>query len=221
MKKIILFFYLALALLISVTAVPKTHAQTTELLGGNIVNGAVTGSVLGVAAMGLRNSSDFAPLRVGLGAGLLGGVGLAIYDTTTLPQGQYFFISGTFNDGSNSSIIILLDTVYGAAGGAVIGTAAILLSNSSFTDGIQYGASLGAWAGFGFGLIDSFILAERNSDLVSSSLAGKNSLFEINRDRYNVGFLRPGLFSYPDFTGNAPSVQTDPALTLFSLRKQF
>src|SRR5690625_7346720 len=72
----------------------KIQAQSNgQLIGGNIVNGAVTGAILGTATMGLQNDSDWTPLRVGVGAGLLGGAGLAIYDVATLPQGQQFFRS--------------------------------------------------------------------------------------------------------------------------------
>lgn len=199
----------------------SAQAQTKELLGGNVINGAVTGTLLGAATMGLQNSNDFAPLRIGLGAGIIGGAGLAIYDITTLPKGQQFFISGLFNDGNNSSVIILLDTMYGTVGGAVLGTAVMLIANQPVVEGLQYGASAGAWAGFGLGLIDSFIHAERNEDFISSHLLRKNSLLKFNTNGYEVDMISPKLITYKDLSGSALAVDVKPTLTLLSFRARF
>lgn len=199
----------------------NSNAQSGELIGGNILNGAVTGTVLGVAVMGLNNNSNTTPLRIGLGTGILAGAGLAIYDITTLPKGQQFFISGVFNDGANSSIIILLDTLYGAALGAAMGSAVVLITNISFVDGIQYGASAGAWAGFGFGLIDSFSIAERNRDFVSDFFSGRGSLFEIESSNTRLNFIEPGLFAYNDVSGQSIDYTVRPTINLLSVRGRF
>ena len=156
MKKTVLSILFCAIFFFSFSFQKTADAQTVDLLGGNVLNGAVTGTFLGVGVMGLQNSDDFAPLRIGLGAGILGGAGIAVYDISTLPQGQQFFISGLFNDGNNSSIIILLDTMYGAAGGAVLGTAVMLIQNKPIVEGLQYGGSAGVWAGFGLGLLMPF-----------------------------------------------------------------
>jgi hypothetical protein len=199
----------------------KSSAQSGELIGGNILNGAITGTILGTAVMGLQNSNHFAPLRVGLGSGILAGTGLAIYDVATLPQGQHFFISGVFNDGSNSSIIILLDTVYGAGVGAAIGSAIMLIGNKSIVKGLQYGGSAGAWAGFGFGLVDSFAIAERNRDFISSGFSDQESLFSYNRNGLTMNFIQPDLFTYHNLNGNALSLDIEPALHLVTFKKTF
>ncbi|MEX2456460.1 MAG: hypothetical protein WD381_04060 [Balneolaceae bacterium] len=196
----------------------QVKAQTTDLLGYNILNGAVTGSIAGLATMGLRNNDDFAPLRVGLGAGILAGTALAAYDLSTLPSGQQFFISGTFNDGNNSSIIILMDTLYGIGGGSVLGTAIMLIQNEPLVKGLQYGGSIGALAGMGFGMIDSFFLAERNRDFVAQSLLSRSSIFEISKTNHTVGFLQPKLISYNDFSGN---MEVEPALGLINFKSSF
>ncbi len=171
--------------------------------------------------MGLQNSNDFAPLRIGLGSGILAGTGLAIYDVATLPQGQHFFISGTFNDGTNTSVIILLDTVYGAGVGAAIGSAIMLIGNKSIIQGLQYGGSAGAWAGFGFGLVDAFALAERNRDFISERFLNSDSLYSISQDGFSVQFLQPVLFTYNNFSGSTLSVDTEPALNIVSFSKRF
>lgn len=219
MKRFILASVLFLMLIF--TSTPTSKAQSAQLIGGNMVNGAVTGTVLGVAAMGLQNSNDFTPLRIGLGAGIIGGTGIAIYDISTLPKGQQFFISGLFNDGTNSSIIILLDTVYGAAVGAALGSAVMLVGNKSVLDGLQYGASIGAWTGFGVGLLDSFILAEKNSDFISDRLRNKNSLFQIEGNDQSFSLIQPELFQFTKINENSLSYNVVPALTVFSFQKKF
>ena len=218
-KKIISIFLLAS--LFGSFLVKESNAQSAELIGGNLLNGAVTGASLGVATMGLQNSSNLTPLRIGLGSGILAGAGLAIYDIATLPPGQQFFISGTFNDGTNTSVIILLDTFYGAVLGGALGTAVILITNSSLLDGLQYGTSAGAWLGFGFGLIDSFALAERNRDYMSNNLGNRTALFELNSNNTRINIGEPGLFGYNDFTSSAVDFKIQPTINLLSIRSQF
>lgn len=196
-------------------------AQTVDLLAGNIINGAVTGTLLGVGVMGLQNSNDFAPLRVGLGAGIIGGSGIALYDITTLPQGQQFFISGTFNDGNNSSIILLLDTMYGVGIGAVLGTAVMLIQNKPLVQGMQHGGSVGAWTGFGFGLADAFIFAERNRDFTASKLLNRSSLFETNTGSLEIGIGKPALYHTIDFGYNSLSYDLNPGVKILSVSNRF
>ncbi|HCI71839.1 MAG TPA: hypothetical protein DHV30_15110, partial [Balneola sp.] len=105
----------------------STKAQTVEILAGNTLNGAVQGTLLGGASMALTNSDDFSALRVGIGMGTLYGVGMGAYDITT-GGGQEVLVAGLFNDGNNSSIIVLLDTFYGAALGSVIVVAVTLVA---------------------------------------------------------------------------------------------
>ncbi len=207
--------------LITVTVSEKTTAQTGSLLGGNVLNGALTGTALGAATMGLQNSNDFAPLRIGLGAGILAGAGIAAYDIITLPQGQEFFISGMFNDGNNSSVIILLDTFYGAAGGAILGSAVMLIGNKPIVGGLQYGSSIGAWAGFGLGLFDSFFYAERNSDFISSNLLNRGSLIEIDREKFSVGLISPDVIAKKSLDSDRLKYDFAPALNMISVRAQF
>lgn len=209
------------AIIYSISSISTMKGQSARLIGENMVNGALTGTILGTAAMGLQDENDFKALRVGLGAGIIAGTGMAIYDVSTTPKGQQFYISGLFNDGTNSSIIVLLDTVYGAGVGAALGTAIVLIGNQPIIDGLQYGASIGAWTGFGVGLIDSFILAERNEDFVSNRLTDQSSLFQIDGKTTTLSLVEPDLFRFMNASKNALSVKTTPALQLFSVKRSF
>tara|TARA_R100001143_G_scaffold53522_1_gene49004 strand:- start:3573 stop:4232 length:660 start_codon:yes stop_codon:yes gene_type:complete len=219
MRKLLLSTLILLA--IHLFSFNKTNAQSLELVGGNIINGAITGSALGVATMGLTNSSDFAPLRIGLGVGILGGTGVALYDISTLPQGQTFFVSGVFNDGQNSSIIILLDTLYGSVAGVAVGSAVALINNNSIMDGLQYGASAGAWFGFGFGVVDAFFIAERNNDFISAILTNRDSVIDIQSENSSFKMLQPDLVGVTDLSGTSLQYRVEPTVNLFTYRRQF
>ena len=199
----------------------QASSPTLQLAGGNVLNGTLTGTMLGAATMAINNDEDITPLRIGIGAGILGGFGVALYDIVTLPSGQEFYISGVFNDGRNSSVIVLLDTFYGAAGGAILGSAVTLISNEPVIEGIRLGSGIGAWAGFGFGLFDSFVLAERNRDFMASSLLNRSSLLEMESGSLHVGLVSPALHKSLIVKPNALQMQTDPVINLFSLRKSF
>lgn len=219
MKKCLLLTTVAIIFFIS--SFSSSKAQSARLIGENMVNGALTGTILGAATMGLQDDNDFKPLRIGLGAGIIAGTGMAIYDVSTLPKGQQLYVSGLFNDGTNSSIIVLLDTVYGAGVGAALGTAVTLIGNQSILDGLQYGTSIGAWAGFGVGLVDSFILAERNEDFVSNRLINQSSLFQVDGENTSLSLIQPELLQFMEASQNSLSVKTTPALQLFSLKTSF
>lgn len=184
---------------VSVFGIPQTaSSQHIELLASNTVNGAATGLGLGAATLGLQNSSAYeAPLRIGLGLGTLYGIGVGVYDITKAEKGSEYYVSATFNDGKNSSVIVLLDTFYGAAAGAVVASAVTLILNEPLKYGLQYGASAGAWAGFGFGLIDAFLLAKEPDEIIISAnnisrASGLLSLQTGNR-HIDVGLVNPSL----------------------------
>lgn len=221
MKKIILPYCIVALFLATIIVPSDTKAQTIDLVGGNVLNGAVTGTVLGVGVMGFQNSNNFAPLRVGLGAGILGGAGIALHDVTTTPEGQQFFISGTFNDGNNSSIIILLDTMYGVGTGAVLGTAVMLIQNKPLVEGLQYGGASGAWAGFGFGLLDAFMFAERNRDFTAAKFLKRSSLIETNAGLLEIGMVEPTLYHSIGVNHNSMSYDFNPGVKIISVSSRF
>jgi len=215
------FIIVISAFILFCSNVENSKAQSARLIGENILNGALTGTILGTATMGLQDDNDFTPLRVGLGAGILAGTGMAIYDVTSVPKGQQFFISGLFNDGTNSSVLILLDTLYGASVGAAVGSAIVLIGNQSILDGLQFGASAGAWAGFGLGLVDSFVLAEKNDDFVTNRFINRSSLFQYEGNGTTLSFIQPGFFQQVEISKNTLGLETSPSVHLISFQKTF
>jgi len=188
-------------ILITFISVQPARAQI-KVFFGDLINGAANGLALGGANMALQNSGNRAPLRVGLGIGILYGASVGIYDVTRTPKGQPLYISGTFNSGNNSTVIVLLDTFYGAAAGAALGAAVTLISGSAILDGLQYGSGAGAWLGFGFGLIDSFVLSEGPEDLMASrhtSSSSINGLIRYHSSNLDIGLIHPSVISQPVF----------------------
>ncbi len=174
--------------------------------------------------MALANNDDFYPLQVGLGLGTLYGIGMGGYDIVH-GQGQEILVSGLFNDGSNSSIIVLLDTFYGAAAGAVIVTSIMLVANEPLVDGLQYGAGIGAWIGFGFGVFDTFFLAKRNSASIASAAQPSNNASGIVgidfENGTSLGLLQPSLFQNLDFTSNDINLNVQAKVDLVNFRINF
>src|SRR5690625_7912692 len=74
-----------------------------------------------------------------------------------------------------------------------MGAAIALITNSSFLEGVKYGASAGAWAGFGYGLVDACALAERNRDFVSEVFS-RSSLVELDTGIGKIGLATPAMF---------------------------
>lgn len=177
-----------------------------KLFFSDLFNGAVNGVVLGAATMALQDSDDLAPLRVGTGVGILYGAAVGVYDVSRLPKGQQLYISGTFNSGHNSTVIVLLDTFYGAAAGAAIGAAVTLITGEPILEGLQYGSGAGAWVGFAFGLVDSFILSEGPEELMAATYVQPSPVSGIIRysspsDNISIGLLHPTVMTQPVVKG--------------------
>ena len=155
--------------------------------------------------------------------GTLYGVGMGAYDITT-GGGQEVLVSGLFNDGNNSSIIVLLDTFYGAALGSVIVVAVTLVANERITTGLQYGAGIGAWAGFGFGIFDTFVLAERTFAPMAVSNLSQNAsgLIGLNfENKSSFGFINPTLIRTSQLTQNDINSTVSPAVEMINYRFNF
>lgn len=183
----------------------------------------MNGTILGGASMAIGNSSSFYPLQVGLGLGTLYGIGMGAHDIIQGGGGEVL-VSGLFNDGNNSSIIVLLDTFYGAAAGSIIVTSIMLVANEPLVDGLQYGAGIGAWAGFGFGIFDTFFLSERVTAPTAmltpvntaSGLIGLN----LNKDA-SLGFVNPALVQTLSLSSSSFSTQLNPSVELLNFRFNF
>lgn len=172
----------------------------------NTGTGTLTGAGLGGAVMLLNNDGSWTPMRVGIGTGTLFGVGVGFYDAYHIPRDDDYYIDAFFSSGRHRGSIILMDTFYGAATGALIGSAVGLISGTGneILDGLRVGTATGAFIGAGFGLFDAFIIGEQvpfdqyfndymgsapsSSGIVSVDLNGTSTL----------EFLEPKIISYPE-----------------------
>lgn len=220
MKKYLPLFLLLFGF-ISAGLPQQTHAQSIKLVGQNTLNGAVNGVLLGGATMALKDSDQFGPVRIGLGAGTLYGIGVGVHDVSVINKGQQFYLSGTFNDATNSSIIPLLDTLYGAAGGALIASSVSLIIQEPFVEAVQYGSGIGAWVGFGFGLVDAFILAE-GPDFSQASAAAPSKVegfltYTNSSKSVEIGLINPDMIQQKELTSSSFKNTWKPALTVMNL----
>ncbi len=217
-----------------VTFSTPTHSQSVQILSSNALNGAINGVVLGGAQMFLsdkkvnapfnKNLDDLYALQVGLGLGTLYGVGMGGYDVVS-GEGREILVSGFFNDGDNSSIIVLMDTFYGAAGGGLIAMSLSLVSNEPLVDATKYGLGLGAFIGFGFGVIDTFIIAERSSEPVSMvyhTPQNAEGLASISFDNgTSIGLINPTITTSLELSTTNFSQVYRPSVDLINLRVNF
>lgn len=201
----------------------QSKAQSIKLVGQNTLNGAINGVLLGGATMALQDNDEFGPIRVGLGTGTLYGIGVGIHDVSLIDKGQQFYLSGTFNDATNSSVIPLLDTIYGAAGGALIASSVALIIKEPLTDALQYGSGIGAWAGFGFGLVDAFFLAEgpdfsqASTSTVSPSNVSGFITYENASRSVEIGIISPSMFKRTTVSTNTLSTSWAPSVKVMNL----
>lgn len=173
--------------------------------------------------MALQNSNEFEPARVGLGAGILYGIGVGIHDITKTKVGQQFYISGTFNDATNTSVLVLLDTIYGAAGGALVASSISLIFSEPLGTAVQYGSGTGAWIGFGFGLIDAFVLAEGPDFAQAASHSSSNKIsglltYRNKNESLQVGMLNPELTTQKVITKTTVSTTYHPSMQVLNLK---
>lgn len=217
-------FVLLLAIVFGITLSQNIlKAQSIEILGSSTLNGAMNGVLLGGATMALQNSNDYRPVEVGLGAGTLYGIGIGAYDMSQIDKGEQFYISGTFNDGTNRSILVLLDTIYGAVGGMLVGSSVTLILQERIEQGLQYGAGAGAWLGMGFGLIDAFTLAEKPANLQASTLSSQqhvNGLITYsNADQtIQVGMINPEFIEQKQLSSKRYRSSYKPSLNVLELK---
>ncbi len=191
---------LATFLLLATVAQPA-NSQTLRIVSINTLNGAITGTALGGATIALQNDFDEYPLRFGLGLGTIFGLGTGFYDMSRTAGDYGYHVSGLFSSANTTGAIILMDTFYGAATGAIVGVAISLMSkDSDVLKGLQYGSGAGAWVGFAFGLVDAFALSTSGNldhfyDGYAQRTVNPAGILEIRSrsEQYALGFLNPVL----------------------------
>ncbi len=226
--------FLGVFVFLSVFNSSLANAQSVKLLGSNTLNGAINGVVLGGATMLVtdkkvnapfnKNLEDLYALQVGLGIGTLYGVGLGAYDIVNGGARQ-ILVSGFFNDGTNSSIIALMDTFYGAAAGGVIALSVSLVANDPIFEAMQYGIGYGAFIGFGFGLIDMLVIADRSSEPIvyfnnTPSLAPGITSIDFENGK-SIGLINPSLTTFLQFENNNLNFKVQPTLELLNFKVNF
>lgn len=234
MKYFSTFVPLCLMFFLSGTHSPK--AQTVQILSNSTLNGAVTGVVLGGAGMIMtdqkvdapftKNMDDLYALQVGLGLGILYGMGSGVYDVAS-SGGRELLVSGFFNDATNSSAIVLMDTFYGAASGTLISAAITLLSSNPNFGDVKYGLGVGVFIGFGFGIFDSYVLASRSTAPATAMVnvpynTSANGLATIQfKKGSSVGFVNPSLIQTLVLDTNTFQTQLNPAVEVLNVRVNF
>lgn len=233
MKKIGLLCLLYFGVIISPTTY-TVHAQTVQILGNSTINGALNGVVLGGAGMLIadkkvnapftKNMEDLYALQIGLGVGTLYGLGLGIYDVAST-NGSQLLVSGFFNDATNTSAILLMDTFYGAAVGTVVSASITLLSDDPSFQQVKSGLGIGAFAGFGFGIVDGFLIADRSSAPVAYATQPSGSAAGIATIQVNsatsVGLLNPTITTMLEITSEGISQTFTPSVDVVNLRLNF
>lgn len=228
-KKIFLLFFF-----ITTNLVQTVNAQSVQIFTSSTLNGALNGITLGAASMFVTNAKvnapfnknldDLYPIQLGLGLGTIYGIGLGAYDVVS-GEGRNILVSGFFNDGKNSSIIVLMDTFYGATTGGLIAMSLSLVVKEPLFDAAKYGIGLGAFVGFGFGIIDISVLAERSTEPVSmqntsSTIAGGLASISF-KNGTSIGVLNPSIFNNLELTSTRFSRKYNPSVDLINLKFNF
>lgn len=205
-----------------------SEAQALKITAGNTLIGTVNGAVLGLGLMGLKNDSDFTPVRFGVGAGTLFGLGVGIYDVSKLDGIGFYYVDGLFNSAEYSALIVLLDTAYGSVTGSVLGMAIALMANENVVRYMQYGASAGAFAGFTFGLADAFYFSNSPASISSlpSTQRGPEGLLNLSYSTKSdtgieVGFINPTLTKSIGYNNGLTLLNYRASVQLVNLKVSF
>lgn len=206
MKKYTLAVFLMLVSLINI------QAQSFKIVGMNTVAGALTGSALGGATMLIADDFDsMRPLSVGFGTGTILGLGIGVYDLTTQAGGY----SGIFNNSETSGQLIITDTFYGTLTGSLVGFAISLIADQDLVLGLQKGAGWGAWTGFTFGLVETFVLNRFGGGGSGYSISQQYEVPVNGMMRYDYGSFHAGFISPQTITSlQAGSFQLSPTINV-------
>jgi hypothetical protein len=172
-----------------------------KVTAGNTIIGTATGTMVGLGFMGLQNSNDFTPVRIGIGAGTIFGLGVGVYDVAQMGDFGYYQVDGLFNSTEYTGLIILMDTFYGGVTGAVLGMAVTLMTNDPILNGIQYGGSLGILGGFAFGLVDAFYFSSNTGTFASLQKPANqvDGLIHVSAKNLDLGLIHPAVYSQKSY----------------------
>ncbi len=218
MKKLLFAFLLLTVLLVPFS---RTQAQALKVVLSDTFIGAFNGALLGGGTMLLNNSTDLGPMRFGVGFGTLYGLGIGFYDMSQMQLNTPYSVNGTFNVAGNSATLVLADTFYGGATGTLAGMAISLIANSEVTDGLRYGAGIGVWAGFAFGVVDALVLSKSphasrfGHYRLSDSAPG---LIKIHTgSRFGLSLLSPDIIRVNDFRHSTPVARYELAMDVMNV----
>lgn len=177
------------------------NAQALKVTAGNTVLGTATGTMIWLGVMGLQNTDNFTPIRIGIGAGTIFGLGVGIYDVAQMGEFGYYSVEGLFNSTEYSGLIILMDTFYGGVTGAVLGMAVSLMSYDPILNGIRYGGSLGILGGFAFGLADAFYFSSNTGTFASLQKPANqvDGLINVTAKNLDLGLIHPAIYSQKSY----------------------
>ncbi len=200
----------------------KTRAQALKVVLSDTFIGTFNGALLGGGTMLLRDKSDLGPMRFGVGFGTLYGLGMGFYDMSKITPSTPYQVNGAFNTAGNSATLILADTFYGGATGTLVGMAISLMANSQIKEGLRYGAGIGVWSGFAFGVVDALVISKskykskfghyRLSDAMPGIIkvqTGSNT---------NLSFLNPDFIRVKSIRNQLPVTSYKLAMNVVNVR---
>lgn len=201
------------------------NAQALKVAAGNTLIGTANGAVIGLSVMGLSNSTDFTPIRFGIGAGTLYGLGVGAYDVSKMDGLGFYYVEGLFNSTEYTSLIVLLDTFYGGVTGSVLGLGIALMANENVGRYIQYGASMGSMAGFAFGLVDAFYFSNSSGsfsyNLQYEDYQHVDGMIVLGNNNLSLGLVQPTLYETKNFSTGYATRDLKAGLQLAHLKLFF
>lgn len=118
-----------------------------------------------------------------------------------------------------------MDTFYGAAAGGLIAFSVSLVSSDPILDAMQDGIGIGAFVGFGFGIIDCFMIANRSTEpiaFVPVTNQTANGIASINfDDKFSIGIANPSVLNTLSYTDGNLTSDLNFNLEVLNLRLNF
>lgn len=213
-------------ILIFTVSYSTINAQALKVTAGNTLIGAANGALIGLGVMGVTGDGEnLAPLRVGVGAGTLYGLGVGMYEVSKMDRVYGSDpVYGVFHTSEFITMIPLFDTMYGGATGGVVGMAISLIGGTSIKKGFVQGGSIGIFGGFIFGLVDAFYLSKDGfgDSYYQVQSAHADGIIHLSMGKnLNLGLIHPTLHQAPVFVNGKPALHTGSALQIAQFKVSF